>query len=289
MKPQRRKRKRFASSIAVHLALGAGALVFTLPFIYMLLTSMMIQDEYAKMETWIPEAILHWPPDVDAITRNYRTVFEVVPYLDFFRNTVYVTIMSIIGQVLACSCVAYAFARLQWVGRDIVFILVLATLMLPQQVTLIPVFLIFRAIGWYNTLRPLWVPAFFGSAFFIFLLRQFFLTLPKSLEDAARIDGCGHLRTLVEIMLPLMKPALAAIVVFQFMNAWNDFLTPMIYINDDRLTTLSVGLHIFAATRRSLYGEMMAATAMMLIPVMIVFFMAQKHFVEGVTLTGMRE
>ncbi len=277
------------TALLTHGALIGGSVIFLLPFFYLVLTSFMTQAEYVKLESWIPGVLRHWPPDFAEIFKNYGTVFEMVPFFDFFRNTAYITLMSIIGQVLSCSCVAYAFSRLQWPGRDTLFLLVLATMMLPQQVTMIPVFLIFRAIGWYNTLRPLWAPAFFGSAFFIFLLRQFFMTLPKSLEDAARIDGCGHIRTLFDIMLPLMKPALAAITVFQFMASWNDFLGPLIYINDDRLTTLSVGLHVFRSIRGALYGEMMAATTMMLAPVLVVFFMAQKYFVEGITLTGMKE
>ncbi|MFH1742048.1 MAG: carbohydrate ABC transporter permease, partial [bacterium] len=240
-------------------------------------------------QPWIPSVLKHWPIDWGKVIWNYVEVFDMVPVFDLTRNTLYITFMSIIGQLFACSMVGYAFARLVWPGRDTLFVVLLATMMLPPQVTFVPLFLIFRSIGWYNTMKPLWVPCFFGFPFFIFLLRQFFKTLPTDLEDAAHIDGCGHFRTFVEIMLPLVKPALGAVAVFQFMTSWNDFLGPLIYINDDRFTTLSMGLFLFKLELGALWGQMMAATTMMTLPAIIVFFCAQKHFVEGITLTGMKE
>ncbi len=193
-----------------------------------------------------------------------------------------------LGQLFSCSVVAYAFARLKWPGRDISFGLVLSTMMLPAQVTMIPVFLIYRYLGWYDTLQPLWVGSLFGSAFFIFLLRQFMRTIPGDLEDAAKIDGCTFFGLYWRIILPLMKPALAAVAIFSFMNAWNEFMGPLIYLNDQRLYPLSLGLYQFRIEHAADYGMLMAASALMIIPVVIIFFLAQKHFIQGVQLTGMK-
>ena len=206
----------------------------------------------------------------------------------YINNSIFLTIMSIIGQVLSCSLAAYAFARLHWPGRDVIFGLLLATMMLPSQVTMIPVFMIFRFLGWYNTLEALWVPSFFGSAFFIFMLRQFMRAIPKDLEDAAKIDGCGFLGIYWRIILPLTRPAIAAICVFTFMNTWNDFMGPLIYINDQRLYPLALGLFDFRSEHGSEFGMLMAASALMAIPVIFIFFAAQRYFIQGVTLTGMK-
>ncbi|MBM3277200.1 MAG: carbohydrate ABC transporter permease [Candidatus Handelsmanbacteria bacterium] len=196
--------------------------------------------------------------------------------------------MSIAGQLLSCSLVAYAFARLRWPGREVLFGVLLATMMLPGQVTMIPVFLIFKSLGWYNTLKTLWVPSFFGSAFFIFMLRQFMRAIPTDLEDAARIDGCGPFGIYWRIILPLIKPALAAVAIFTFMGAWNDFMGPLIYLNDQRLYPLALGLFDFRSQHGGEYGMLMAASTLMTLPVIGVFFLAQKYFIQGVTLTGMK-
>jgi multiple sugar transport system permease protein len=161
-------------------------------------------------------------------------------------------------------------------------------MMLPGQVTMIPVFLIFKALGWFNTLRPLWVPSFLGSAFFIFLLRQFMKTIPKDLEDAAKIDGCGFFGIYWRIILPLIKPALAAIAIFTFMGSWNDFMGPLIYVNDQRIYPLSLGLFMFQTMWGAEHGMLMAASTLMTLPVVVMFFFAQRYFIQGVTLTGMK-
>ena len=203
-------------------------------------------------------------------------------------NSVYLAVLTILGQVLSCSLAAYAFARLQWPGRDLIFGLLLATMMLPGQVTMIPVFMIFRALGWYNTLEALWVPSFFGSAFFIFMLRQFMRAIPGDLEDAAKIDGCGFFGIYWRIILPLTRPALAAVCIFTFMNTWNDFMGPLIYINDQRLYPLALGLFDFRSEHGSEFGMLMAASTLMTLPVIAIFFAAQRYFIQGVTLTGMK-
>ncbi len=220
--------------------------------------------------------------------RSYFEASVFVPFWLFIWNTVKVTALSIVAQLLSCSLVAYAFARLRWPGRDWVFLLLLSTMMLPPQVTMIPVFLIMRKLGFYNTLEPLWIGSLFGSAFYIFLLRQFFMGIPTDLEDAAKIDGCSFLGIYWRIMLPLIKPALAAIAIFQFMGSWNDFMGPLIYISERELTTLSLGLQLFQSAHSSEYGMMMATSTVMTFPVIAVFFFAQKYFIQGVTLTGMK-
>ena len=219
---------------------------------------------------------------------NYRDVLRQVPLLAYIKNSVFLVVMNIAGQVLGSSLVAFAFARLRWPGRDFLFLLVLATLMIPGQVTMIPVFLIYKNLGWYNTLRPLWVPAFFGSAFYIFLLRQFMRSIPTDLEDSAKIDGCGFLGIYARIILPLVKPALATIGIFTFMGVWNDFMGPLVYLSDQELYPLSLGLFALKVVQGGNIGLMMAASVMMTLPIIVLFFLAQRHFIQGITLTGLK-
>ncbi|HOM80994.1 MAG TPA: ABC transporter permease subunit [Armatimonadota bacterium] len=218
---------------------------------------------------------------------NYRRALRYIPFWRYVGNSVYLVILNILGQVLACSLVAYAFARLRFYGRDVLFALLLATMMLPGQVTMIPVFLIFKSLGWYDTLKPLWVGAWFGSAFYIFLLRQFFLGIPTDLEDAAKIDGCGFFGLYWRIMLPLVRPALATVAIFTFMSTWNDFMGPLIYIGREELSPLALGLFQFRSEHGGEWGMMMAASTLMTLPVVVIFFLAQRYFIQGVTLTGM--
>jgi ABC-type glycerol-3-phosphate transport system permease component len=220
---------------------------------------------------------------------NYRNAYIATEHRwDYVFNSLYLTVMSILGQVISCSLVAYAFSRLEWPGREWIFGLLLATMMLPPQVTMIPVFMIFRYLGWYNSLKALWAPSFFGSAFFIFMLRQFMKGIPNDLEDAAKIDGCSLFGIYWRIILPLVKPALAAVCIFTFMGTWNDFMGPLIYVNDQRLYPLALGLFDFRSEHGSEFGMLMAASTLMTLPVIAIFFLAQKYFIQGVTLTGMK-
>jgi multiple sugar transport system permease protein len=221
--------------------------------------------------------------------RNYVESFKFVAFFRLLMNTVILTGLNILGQLFSCSIIAYGFARLRWPGRDAVFVLLLATMMLPGQVTMIPQFLIWRTLGMYDTFQPLWMPSLFGSGFYIFLLRQFFLTIPTDLEDAARIDGCGFFGIYWRIMLPLIKPALAAIAIFQFMGSWNEFMGPLIYISSEHLTPLSLGLFMLRSAHTAEWGMLMAASTMMTLPVIMLFFFTQRYFIQGVTLTGMKE
>jgi multiple sugar transport system permease protein len=222
------------------------------------------------------------------IARNYRGALNYIPFWRYVATSVFLVIINLVGTLFSCSLVAYAFARLQWPGRGLCFALMLATMMIPPQVTMIPHFLIMRSLGWYNTLVPLFIGSFFASAFNVFLLRQFLKGIPRDLEDAAKIDGCGFWRVYWHIMLPLVKPTLAAIAIFTFMGAWNDFMGPLIYLSDQRLYPLSLGLYAFNVQAGGSMGMMMAGSLLMTVPVIVIFFFAQKYFIQGVTLTGMK-
>ncbi len=221
--------------------------------------------------------------------QNYWQSFREVPYARYLATSFSLAILNIVLAIFSCTLVAYGFARLQWPGRDLCFVLLLATMMLPPQVTMIPTFLIVRWVGWYDTLIPLWILSAFGVPFFIFLLRQFFKTIPSDLEDAARIDGCGFLAVYWHVMLPLVKPVIATIAIFTFMASWNNFMGPLIYVNDDRLFPLAMGLFRFNLIIESIGGNIgliMAASFMMILPVVILFFFLQRYFVQGIALTG---
>jgi len=222
------------------------------------------------------------------IRRNYRLALDYLPFGRYVATSLFLVLLNVAGTLFSCSLVAYAFARLQWPGREFSFALMLATMMVPAQVTMIPHFLIMRSLGWYNTLTPLWIGSFFAGAFNVFLLRQFMKGIPRDLEDAARIDGCGFWRVYWHIMLPLVKPTLAAIGVFTFMGVWNDFMGPLIYLSDQRLYPLSLGLYAFNVQAGSSVSMMMAGSLLMTLPVVVIFFFAQRYFIQGVTLTGMK-
>lgn len=223
------------------------------------------------------------------LAANYIKVADYMPFWRYLRVSLFLVIASVTLTVFASSFVAYAFARLNWPGREFCFLVMLATMMIPSQVTMIPHFLIWKNLGAYNTLTPLWLGAVFGNAFYIFLLRQFLRGIPRDLEDAARIDGCGFLRTYWHVMLPLIKPSLAAIAIFTFMATWNDFLGPLIYVADQRLYPLAFGLYAFTVQVGANNATLtMAAALVMTLPVILIFFFAQKYFIQGITLTGMK-
>lgn len=230
--------------------------------------------------------------DVGLRTQNYTEALEAMPIetnrgLVYLRNTLILVVLSVIGTVLSSSIVAFGFARLRFPGRDGLFKVLLATMMLPGAVTLMPQFLMFRSLGWIDTLYPLWVPAFFASAFNVFLLRQFFAGIPMELEDAGKIDGASVLRTFWSIMLPQVKPALAVVAIWTFMGAWNNFMGPLIYVNTPENMPLSYALQLFQSERGGEPGLMMAFATMTVLPVLALFFFAQRYFIEGVSLSGL--
>lgn len=233
------------------------------------------------------------PVRVDGLrVQNYSEALEWMPLetfygLTYLKNTLILVIMSVLGTILSCSLVAYGFARLKFPGKEFMFSVMLATMMLPGAVTMMPTFLIFRTLGWFDSLLPLWVPTFFAGAFNVFLLRQFFRTIPMELEDAAKIDGCSYLRTFWTVMLPQIKPALAALAIWTFMGAWNNFMGPLIYVSSPENIPLAYALQLFQTDRGGSFHLMMAFSTMATIPVLLLFFFAQRWFIEGVQLSGL--
>lgn len=286
---RKRRGLRALSQGVLHLVLILGAVIFSLPFLWLVTTSLKTKDEIFRVPmTWVPDAARQWPVDWQTLFVNFTNAQQFIPFWTWLGNTLHVTMLSVVLNTLASSFVAYGFSRIRWRGRDSVFVLVLATLMLPAQVTMIPQFLIFNAVGWYNTLKPLWFPSAFGTAFHIFRLRQFMMTLPRELDEAAKIDGCGNLRIYSTITLPLIKPALAVVAVQTFQGAWNNFLGPYIYINTKDKMTMALGLQWFRTDYGSMYGEMMASTLVMTLPIIVIFFFCQRYMVQGISLTGIK-
>jgi ABC-type glycerol-3-phosphate transport system permease component len=219
---------------------------------------------------------------------NFIRTSEQIPFWRYVRVSVFLVLANVVLTVISCSFVAYGFSRIIFPGRDLLFLILLATMMIPGQVTMIPSFLIWKTLGAYDTLTPLWFGAAFGSAFFVFMLRQFMLGIPRDLEDAARIDGCGFLRIYWHVILPLIKPSLAAIAVMTFIGVWQDFMGPLIYIADQRLYSLSFGLYAFSVQVNNNPALTMAGSVLMTVPIIVIFFVAQRYFIQGITLTGMK-
>jgi len=212
-----------------------------------------------------------------------------VPFLEYAKNTLYIALLCVLGTVLSNSLIAYGFARLSWPGRNVAFALTIATMMVPFPVLMVPVYVLFKTLGWVGSPKPLWVPAFFGNAFNIFLLRQFFMSLPFELSDAARIDGCSEFQIFRDVIMPLAKPALAVVALFNFMYVWNDFLGPLIYLTDQKTYTLAYGLQAYQSQHGGTqWPLLMAAASMVVLPIIVLFFFAQKSFIQGITVTGMK-
>jgi ABC-type glycerol-3-phosphate transport system permease component len=256
------------------------AILFLLPLFWMISSS--LKPNYQVLEVpprWLPNPF-QWS--------NYPEALTYVPFGRYALNTLFISVMTIIGHLLSCTLVAYAFARLRAPGKDVLFLILLTTMMLPYPVTMIPVYIGFNTVGWINSFLPLIVPSFFGAPFYIFLLRQFFLTLPPELEDAARVDGANTLQIIWHVILPISKPALAVVSVFTFQATWNDFLAPLIYLHDQSNYTISLGLSFFRSSYDVRWAYLMAASLITMLPVIIIFFLAQRLFIEGITLTGIK-
>lgn len=255
------------------------ALIFLVPFAYLVSTSLKPENQlFSRSINWIPSPV-RWS--------NYSDALNEFPFLRYFANTMIVCIPVVIGSTISSSFVAYGFSRIVWRGREKLFIVVLGTLILPYQVTMIPLFLLFRNIGWVNTFYPLIVPAFFGNAFFIFLFRQFYLGLPSELSDAARIDGCSEMGIYTRIVLPLSKPVLATAAIFAFIGAWSDFLGPLIYLNNADNYTLSIGVQQVIGVEPH-WTQLMAIGVMMTLPILILFFFVQRTFIQGISFSGIK-
>jgi multiple sugar transport system permease protein len=273
--------------ILAHTVLVLLCIPFILPLVWMISTSLKTdaqifppedqQSAPISLMSLIPRPI-HW--------RNYPDALVTVPFHIYLRNTLFLCVMNVFGAVLSSAIVAYGFARLQFRGREVLFMLMISTMALPGQVTMIPVFKLFQTLGWYGTFLPLIVPAFFGNAFFIFLLRQFFRTIPEELGEAARIDGASEWGIFWRIMLPLAKPALATVALFQFLGTWNDFFGPLLYINNPNKYTLAYGLQQFMTSYGGKWAQLMAGACIFTIPIIILFFFAQRTFIQGISTTG---
>jgi multiple sugar transport system permease protein len=256
------------------------AILFALPIYWLIVTSFKAVDEvFADPLVW-------WPRQI--VWENYPQALQTFPFWRYLTNTITIAVPVAFGTTISSAFVAYAFSRLRWRGRDAVFYLILGTLMIPNWVTLVPLYILFSRMGWLDTYKPLIVPAFFGDPFSIFLLRQFFLRQPQELVDAARVDGASHLRVFLQIMLPLSRPALVVVALFAFINSWTDFFNPLIYLSSPEKYTLQVGLFNFFGLHVVNWPGLMAAAAVILIPIALIFIVAQRTFIEGITFTGLR-
>ena len=260
--------------------LVVGAIVSLIPFLWMLTSSFKDPSQvFADPPQWWPDPWL-WS--------NYAKAFEKLPFGLYTLNTVKITGICMFGQLLSCSLVAYGFARLRFPGRGFLFMVLLATMMLPAQVTMIPVFKIFSSLGWYDTFLPLTVPAFFGAPFFIFLLRQYYMTIPHEMDEAARIDGASTWQVYWRVLLPQAKPALVTVALFSFMAHWNDFLGPLIYLSSPAKRTLALGLYAFQGQYATDWNYVMAASTVVMLPPLVLFFIGQRYFIQGVVISGVK-
>jgi len=272
----------------VHLVLVVLSAVFLFPLLWLVSTALKPIEETMRQPPTLIPSVIQW--------HNFRDAFVYgadklgyIPFLVYGRNTLILCILGVSGVVASNAVVAYAFARLRWPGRDILFAATLATMMVPFPVLMVPMYSFWRSLGWIGTFKPLWVPAWFGSAFNIFLLRQFFRTIPFELSEAARIDGCSEWGIFREIVLPLAKPALAVVALFHFMYTWRDFLGPLIYLMDQRTFTLSLGLQFYQSQHGGTQWHLlMAASTIVVAPVIILFFFTQKQFIQGIAVTGIK-
>jgi ABC-type glycerol-3-phosphate transport system permease component len=278
------KTRRFSKlvhDIVVYTLLVLLSILFVFPFYWMVSSALKAEYRiYLWPPQWIPDPVM-WSNFKDALSNPQ------LPFLLFFRNTMILEVGIITGRLLSCTLIAYGFARLEAPGKNVLFAILLSTLMLPGAVTQIPRFILFNKIGWVNSFLPLIVPTWFGEAYAIFLIRQFFMTIPRELEEAARMDGASTLRILTGIIVPLSMPVLTVILILSFKDVWNEFFNPLLYLNDLKKYPLAVGLAYFSGQFRSQVSLLMAASVVVLMPLVIVFFIAQKAFVEGISLTGL--
>jgi multiple sugar transport system permease protein/sn-glycerol 3-phosphate transport system permease protein len=219
---------------------------------------------------------------------NYIRAILAFPFFLYLRNTLLIVVCNITGSVVSCTLAGYGFSRIKWKGRNGVFIIVLMTMMLPFQVTMIPLFMVFQKLGWIGTFAPLTVTPFLGNAFFIFLMRQFFLTIPEALSEAAIIDGAGELRIFAQICLPLVRPAVTTVAIFAFLNSWNDFMGPLLFLTKDKLYTLSIGVQQIMSINDPRWNLLMAMGVLMTLPVLIIFFLLQNYFIQGISFEGIK-
>lgn len=273
------------------------AFLFLAPLLWMFAVSLRTADQAAAPGVGLlPPVEHHDAAYLSALAaqgaRNYREVWTS-PFADFptyLRNSVLVGVLSVIGMTISSAFVAYGFSRLRWPGRDAIFVVVLITMMVPQAVIMAPQYLLFKKLGWIGTFLPLWLPAWFGGAFSIFLLRQFFLTIPRELDEAARVDGCSHLGVFTRIVLPMSKPALMIVALMQFVACWNDFLGPLLFLNREEKYTLSLGLQMYQSRHGGTpWNLVMAASFIVVLPILLLYLFSRRFFVEGVAMQGIKD
>lgn len=256
------------------------ALLFLTPLYWMVISALKSTAEFVQFPPTLWPKSLQWG--------NFAEAFQTIPFATYFVNTLVITILSVIGAVFSNLIIAYGFSCIEWPGREVVFYLVLATIFIPFSLVIIPQFDMFARLHWINTFLPLIVPAFFGSAFYTFLIRQFLLQLPKDLLEAARIDGASEWHILWKVVTPMARPALAVVAIFAAVGAWNDFLGPLLYLQNDSVHTLAIGLQSFRSTHDIQFNLLMAASVMVVIPVVILFFVFQRFFIKGVTMGSIK-
>jgi len=279
MKINAQKSIKLTKQILFHVIIYGIALATIAPFIWMLLTSVKdIGDIFVYPPKWLPSK-----PHFE----NFTRAFQAAPFGRYYLNSLFVAVSVTLGQLITCSMAAYAFARLQFKGRDVLFYIFLGTMMIPYQVTMIPSFMVLHWLGWIDSYKAMIVPGL-ASAFGTFLLRQFFMTIPKELEEAAYIDGCSKFRVLWQIIIPLSKPALATLAIFTFMGTFNDFIWALIVVNSEHLRTVQLGLAVFRDRYITDWDLLMAGSVMATLPILMVFFFAQKYFIKGITLSGIK-
>lgn len=273
--------KRIFAITIQYIILIVSSIIALLPIFWMISSSL-------KSNIGIFELPPRWIP-IEPQWGNYLHVFTEIPFLTYTKNTLIVTFSGIVGTVISSTLVAFGLARIRFKGSEIAFYLIIATMMIPQQVTIVPQFLLFKQLGWIDSLKPLIVPEWFGSPYNIFLFRQFFISIPKVLDEAAMIDGYGFFRIYWKIILPLSKPIITAVAIFAFIFFWNDFFRPLIFINQDSLKTLTLGIQDFRSAFNVVqWNYLMAASTLMLIPSIVLFFSAQRYFIKGISFSGIK-
>ena len=268
----------FSGLVFVLLVLAGVA--FLAPFAWMVSTSLKPVNEAMTLPVrWIPR-VVQW--------HNYPDAIQAMVYFwRYVANSLFLCIMTVLGTVTSSTLAAYGFSRIEWKGREKVFLALLATMMIPYPIIMVPIYSLFKSLGWIGTLKPLWAPSFLAGAFNVFLLRQFFMALPKEMAEAARIDGCNEFQILIRIVLPLSKPVLLVVAIFQFMATWNDFLGPLIFLTEQKDFTLALGLQSFQSQNGgTAWHQLMAASTLVALPVIVIFFLAQRAFIEGIATTG---
>lgn len=271
---------RVVPRIATYTALVLGSLAFLAPFFWQIRSSLLpLQSVFAYPPIWWPE---------EPLWTNYVDIFSIIAFATYYGNTLFLVAVNIVGTLVSNTCIAFALARIPFKGRKTLFALSIGTLMLPTAVTMIPTYIEWGWLGGLNSFLPLMVPSFFGNAFFIFLLVQFFRGIPKEFDEAAFVDGASYPQILLRVLLPMARPALAVVVIFTFLNTWNDFMGPLLYLNDSNLFTLALGLKSLLSSYNSYWHLLMAASTLVVIPLILVFFFAQKSFVEGLTAGGLK-